>query len=58
MPKYIKAPQNTYFQPKKSKKMAGNKKWSEEKNRFCSNMGLGGGESLFQILSKSLIVKK
>ena len=29
MPKYIKAPQNTYFQPKKSKKMAGNKAQSE-----------------------------
>ena len=57
MPKYIKAPQNTYFQPKESKKVAGNKKWFEKKNRFCSNMGLGG-ESLFQILVKSLIIKK
>ena len=51
MPKYIKAPQNTYFQPKKSKKMAGNKKWSEEKNRFCSNMGLGGGRVIVPNIS-------
>ena len=43
MPKYIKAPQNTYFQPKESKKVAGNKKWFEKKNQFCSSMCWGGG---------------
>ena len=31
MPKYIKAPQNTYFQPKESKIVAGNKKWFKKK---------------------------
>ena len=44
MQKYIKAPQNTYFQPKKSKKMAGNKKWCEEKIDFVVTW-VQGGES-------------
>ena len=43
MPKYIKAPQNTYFQPKKSKKRPVIRSGLRKKNRFCSNMGLRGG---------------
>ena len=44
MPKYIKAPQNTYFQPKESKKVAGNKKWFEKKKiDFVVTWVQGGG---------------
>ena len=58
MPKYIRTPQNTLIFSLKVKKVAGNKERFERKNRFCGGMGLGGGESLFRIFVKSLIVKK
>ena len=57
MPKYIKTPQTHIFSALKVKKVAGNKERFEKKKSILWWHGFGG-ESLFLILVKSLIIKK